>query len=180
MMPRRLAALSLLSAASALSATATRRSPLTVAPQSNDPLVIAGQGTIALELLQQVEEVSAGGRGVDAILVPTSGGGMLTGIATAARSIDPSVRVIACEPAGKCLQKALEADTRVLDSGTANAPLETICDAIRTQPLGPVPWELARQHVERSVLTVSDDDVRAALCLTLAELKQCVEPAGAV
>ena len=139
----------------------------------NDELVAAGQGTIGLEMLQQVPSL-------DAILVPVSGGGLIGGIAAAATAIKPSIRVIACEPAGKRLGDALSSDTRIIDPSTADAALDTICDAIRTQPLGPIPWQLAVDHVDRCVLSATDDMVRAALCLTMNELKQAVEPAGAI
>ena len=139
----------------------------------NDELVAAGQGTIGLELLEQVPSL-------DAILVPVSGGGLIGGIAAAAKGLKPSIRVIACEPAGKRLGEAFEADERVVDPSTADAALDTICDAIRTQPLGPIPWTLARELVDPRVLSADDAMVRSALCLTMAELKQAVEPAGAM
>ena len=139
----------------------------------NDELVAAGQGTIGLELLEQVPSL-------DAILVPVSGGGLIGGIAAAAKAIKPSIRMIACEPAGKRLGEALQADERVIDASIADAALDTICDAIRTQPLGPIPWALARELVDSRVLSADDAMVRAALCLTMSELKQAVEPAGAI
>lgn len=139
----------------------------------NDELVAAGQGTIGLELLEQVPAL-------DAILVPVSGGGLIGGIAAAAKALKPSVRVIACEPAGKRLGEALLADTRILDPSSADAALDTICDAVRTQPLGPIPWALARALVDRKVLSAGDAMVRAALSITMRELKQAVEPAGAL
>lgn len=156
-------------------AEAARMGGATLIHPYNDDPVIAGQGTIGLELVEQVEAL-------DAILVPVSGGGMITGIAAAARALDPAIRVIACEPLGKKLQASLEARTRVLDEEAGGAMLPTICDAIRTQPLGPRPWELNQVGglLHPAVLSVSDEEVRAALCLTLSELKQCVEPAGAV
>ena len=139
----------------------------------NDELVAAGQGTIGLEMLEQVPSL-------DAILVPVSGGGLIGGIAAAAKGIKPSIRVIACEPAGKRLEEAMRTNQRIVDESTADAALDTICDAIRTQPLGPIPWQLALAHVDKSVLSASDAQVRAALCLTMSELKQTVEPAGAI
>eukprot|EP00656_Telonema_subtile_P025379 TRINITY_DN27461_c0_g1_i2.p1 TRINITY_DN27461_c0_g1~~TRINITY_DN27461_c0_g1_i2.p1 ORF type:complete len:335 (+),score=64.28 TRINITY_DN27461_c0_g1_i2:128-1132(+) len=135
--------------------------------------VIAGQGTIALELLEQVPEL-------DAILVPTSGGGMLTGIAAAARGLKPEIRVIACEPLGKNLADSLRTGKRILDDQQANQLLDTIADAIRTQPLGEHAWALAQDLVDPSVLPVSDSQIVEALRLTMAELKQVVEPTGAV
>jgi serine racemase len=145
-----------------------------VHPYNDDP-VIAGQGTIGLELMEQVP-------GLDAILVPVSGGGMITGIALAAKGLDPGVRVIAVEPEGKRLQEALETGRRVVDEGTGGRMLDTICDAIRTQPLGPRAWELnlEKKLLHPEVLSISDDEVRAAMCLTMSELKQSVEPAGAI
>lgn len=163
---------------------AARTGAALVHPYDDDD-VIAGQGTIALELLEGAapdggQLSSSAGVELDAILVPVSGGGLIGGIAAAAAELRPAVRVIACEPAGKGLGRALAGGTRVLDAAAADAPIDTICDAIRTVPLGRKAWELVRSHVEPTVLSVSDDEVRAALRLTLAELKQAVEPAGAV
>ncbi|ROT67529.1 putative serine racemase-like [Penaeus vannamei] len=86
--------------------------------------VMAGQGTIALELLEEVPDL-------DAILVPISGGGMTSGIAVATHGLNPDCRVYAVEPFGKELQRSLENKKRMWD----NPPrfLETIADAIRTQ-----------------------------------------------
>ena len=92
-----------------------------------DPLVIAGQGTMALELLEQCP-------GLDAIVVPTSGGGMITGVALAAAT--RGIRVFAAEPRGKRLAEAFAMGQRVLDPAAAERPIDTIADAIRTQPLG--------------------------------------------
>lgn len=84
----------------------------------NDAAVIAGQGTMALELLEQCPDL-------DAILVPTSGGGMLGGIAAAACALRPGLRVIAVEPEGKRLGEALATGQRVVDPTTANKLLRT-------------------------------------------------------
>lgn len=137
----------------------------------DDPLVIAGQGTLALELLSQCAE------GLDAIIVPVSGGGMATGIALAAAA--RGVRVYAAEPAGKRLADSLAAGERIIDPTTADAPLPTIADAIRSQPLGPTPWSL-RDLLQPAVLSVTDDQIRAAMRDTAAHMGQVVEPAGAV
>mmetsp|Transcript_72955 Transcript_72955/g.219045 ORF Transcript_72955/g.219045 Transcript_72955/m.219045 type:complete len:216 (-) Transcript_72955:350-997(-) len=139
----------------------------------DDDAVIAGQGTIALELLRQCPQL-------DAILVPTSGGGMLGGIAAAARALRPSVRVIAVEPEGKRLGEALASDQRVVDPATVNALLDTCADAIRTQALGARPWAIARALVDPAVLSVDNAAIAAASRLAFSELKQVVEPAGAV
>merc|ERR1711907_918686 len=95
----------------------------TVVHPYDDVEVIAGQGTIGLELMEQIPDL-------DAILVPTSGGGMISGIATAVRAIKPEVRVIACEPQGKMLEESFASGQRILDSSTANVLIDTIADAI--------------------------------------------------
>ena len=139
----------------------------------DDPLVMAGQGTIGLEILDQVPDV-------DAVLVPVSGGGMISGIAVAIKALRPEVRVIACEPAGKDLRVALTTSTRVLDEDASNAALDTIADAIRTKSFGPLPWEAASTLLDPTVLSVTDAEIRAAMRISLFEMKQGVEPAGAV
>eukprot|EP00658_Telonema_sp_P-2_P063632 TRINITY_DN52392_c0_g1_i2.p1 TRINITY_DN52392_c0_g1~~TRINITY_DN52392_c0_g1_i2.p1 ORF type:complete len:340 (+),score=81.60 TRINITY_DN52392_c0_g1_i2:200-1219(+) len=152
---------------------ANRMGGATMVHPYNDPAVIAGQGTIAVELLQQLPEL-------DAILVPTSGGGMLGGIAIAAKALNPAVKVLACEPAGKRLQDSLAAGVRVVDPDTANLPIDTIADAIRTQPLGERGWQIAQAHVEQTVVAVDDAQIREAMWLLAQEFKQVVEPAGGV
>lgn len=140
----------------------------------DDPLVLAGQGTIGLELDEQLPTE------LDAVLVPVSGGGMIGGIACAITALRPAVRVIAVEPRGKRLQECLATKTRVLDSATANLALDTIADAIRTRALGPVPWEQASELLDPTVLSVGDEQIRSAMRLALVEMKQVVEPAGAL
>ena len=105
----------------------------TLIPPYNHVDVMAGQGTIALELLEDIPDL-------DAIVVPTSGGGMIAGIAAAARAIRPECRVFAAEPEGKRLQEAIAMQKRIAFPDTADAMLDTIADAIRTQPIGDVPW----------------------------------------
>ena len=142
----------------------------------DDALVVAGQGTIGAELLDQVA-------GLDAILVPVSGGGMLAGIAAACSGT--RTRVIAVEPQGKRLRHALEAGARCVFSpeelrGRPTVP--TVADAIPTILLGErVAWPVVRALVDpRDVVTVDDAAIGAALRLASTELKQAVEPAGAV
>lgn len=140
----------------------------------DDARVIAGQGTIGLELL---EDVAA----LDAILVPVSGGGMLAGIAAACAGA--RTRVVAVEPAGKRLADALAAGERCVftEAELAASPtVPTIADAIPTRLLGEaLAWPLVRGTVE-DVLTVDDAAILDALRRTRADLGQDVEPAGAV
>lgn len=139
----------------------------------DDELVLAGQGTIGIELMEQLPTL-------DAVLVPVSGGGMIGGIACAVKGLQPGVRVIAVEPAGKELQKSLESRTRVLDGSTANLALDTIADAIRTKALGPIPWTIASDLLEPTVISVGDEEIKSAMRYSLIEMKQVVEPAGAL
>ena len=140
----------------------------------DDQRVICGQGTIGLELLQDVPSL-------DAILVPVSGGGMLSGIATACAGTSTSV--VAVEPAGKQLADAFAKGERCIfsdDELKASPTLKTVADAMPTRLLGEaLAWPLAFGLVE-DVLTVDDGQILDAVRCTAVELKQAVEPAGAV
>ena len=127
-----------------------------------------------MELLQDVPEL-------DAILVPVSGGGMLSGIATACAGTSTSV--VAVEPAGKQLADAFAKGERCIfsdDELKASPTLKTVADAMPTRLLGEaLAWPLAFGLVE-DVLTVDDAQILDAVRCTAVELKQAVEPAGAV
>jgi threonine dehydratase len=139
----------------------------------NDTQVMAGQGTIGLELMEQLPSI-------DAVLVPVSGGGLIGGIAAAVKAINPTVRVIAVEPEGKRLQESLATATRVIDPATSDLALDTIADAIRTRALGPIPWDSTHPLLDPAVLSVSNAQIREAMRVALVEMKQAVEPAGAL
>ena len=148
----------------------------TIVHPFDDASVILGQGTIGAELLEQVA-------GLDAILVPVSGGGMIAGIAAACAGT--STRIIAVEPRGKRLREALEAEKRCVfrsEELAVQPTVLTVADAIPTVLLGEqFSWPLVSSLVDpRDVLTVDDTGIAAALRLTATELKQAVEPAGAV
>mmetsp|Transcript_61736 Transcript_61736/g.194685 ORF Transcript_61736/g.194685 Transcript_61736/m.194685 type:complete len:349 (+) Transcript_61736:65-1111(+) len=151
---------------------AARMGGARIVPPYNDPVVIAGQGSLGLEFLKQVPDL-------DAIIVPTSGGGMLSGICVAASSFNHRPRVIAAEPAGKRLGEALAARQRVLDPRTANQPLDTIVDAMPTQCLGPLCWEHALALGDRTVFTVTDRQVVEAMAFVFSRVKLVIEPAAA-
>lgn len=142
----------------------------TIIPPYNHSDVIAGQGTIGLEMADQIPDL-------DAVIVPTSGGGMLAGVASA---LAPrGIKVFAVEPHGKRLEDSLRAQQRVIDPDKANASLDTICDAIRTMPIGEVPWPIVSSMVEPTVLTVDDDQVLEGMRFCYSRLKLVVEPAAA-
>lgn len=160
--------------AEAAEAAAERLGGAAVVHPFDDARVICGQGTIGLELLEDLPAL-------DAILVPVSGGGMLAGIAMACAGT--ATKVVAVEPAGKRLGDALAAGERCLFSAAelqAAPTLKTVADAMPTRLLGEtLSWPLVFGLVE-DVLTVNDAAILEAVRVTAVELKQAVEPAGAV
>jgi threonine dehydratase len=149
----------------------------TIVHPYNDELVIAGQATLGMEILEQVPDC-------ETILVPTSGGGMLAGIALAVEHFHagPRPRVHAVEPKGKRLGDAFAAGTRIIDSTTSNLALDTLADAMPTQALGTLPWNILHEEasaVSGRVLTVDDAQIRAAMHFAFERLKVVVEPAAA-
>jgi len=133
----------------------------------NDKRVIAGQGTAALEFLADVPDL-------DFLLVPVSGGGLISGMAIAAKSLRPGIRVVGCEPA------AADDAYRSLESGRieSNASVETIADGLRAQ-LCPLTFSILRERVDR-VVRVSEEEIVAAMRDLWERMKLVVEPSGAV
>jgi threonine dehydratase len=133
----------------------------------NDDRVIAGQGTAALELLEDVPDL-------DAVLVPVGGGGLLSGTAIAARSLKPAIRVIAAEPAGA------DDAFRSLQAGRIIPSLapRTIADGLLTA-LGDRTFPVIRDLVER-IVTVSEESIVAAMKFVWERAKLIIEPSSAV
>ena len=141
---------------------------LNVIPPYDHPDIIAGQGTVALELHEQAP-------GLDALLVPCGGGGLLSGCAVATKALNPGCRVIGIEPA------AADDATRSFKTGvlqTVHNP-ETIADGARTPSLGTLTFPLIRQYVD-DMLTVDDDAIIAAMRFIWERMKLVVEPTGAL
>ncbi len=139
----------------------------TLIPPYDHPDVIAGQGTAALELLDQVAQL-------DAIVVPVGGGGLLSGSCIAAKALYPSIRMFAAEPAGA------DDAARSLAAGTLmpqTAP-QTIADGLLTS-LGLHTWPIIRDHVER-VVTVNEAEIISAMRLAWERAKLLIEPSAAV
>ena len=128
--------------------------------------VIAGQGTAALELFEEVGEL-------DVLLVCCGGGGLLSGSALSARALSPRCRVIGVEP------ELADDATRSFKTGSlhtvSNPP--TIADGARTPSLGKLTFPLVRQHVD-DMVTVSDDDLVRAMRFVWERMKLVVEPTG--
>jgi threonine dehydratase len=131
------------------------------------PDIVAGQGTVGLEILEQVPDVRT-------VVVCTGGGGLLAGIALAVKSTRPDVRVVGVQAeAAAAFPASLAAGHPVvLDR------MSTMADGIAVGCPGPVPFEIVQQHVDE-VLTVSDESISRALLLCLERAKLVVEPAGA-
>lgn len=132
-----------------------------------DPAVIAGQGTAAMELLKEVGEL-------DILVAPVGGGGLISGTAIAARALAPKARVIGAEPSGASdAWESLRQGARV-----AEMTPETICDGLRGI-IGEINFALMREHgVE--VLLADDDEIRRAMRLLWERLKLLVEPSSAI
>lgn len=145
---------------------------LTLVPPFDDYAVMAGQGTIALEL---VEEAKKRDLTFDAVLAPCSGGGLTSGIATALAALSPVTKVYAVEPAAfDDLARSLKAGERL-----ANAPgAKSICDALMVDKPGELTFPIL-QKTKVEALAVTDDEVLAAMRHAFYELKLVTEPSGA-
>ncbi len=135
-------------------------------PPFDDPLVIAGQGTIGLELAAEWPEL-------EVALIPIGGGGLIAGIATALKGRLPDVQVIGVEP------EVADDARRSLEAGeiVRIAPPSTLADGVATQAVGRHPFAIMQALVER-VVTVSEDEILQALELVMTRTKQVVEPTG--
>ncbi len=133
----------------------------------NDARVIAGQGTAALELLEDVPDL-------DFLLVPVSGGGLLSGSAIAAKSLRPAIQVIGCEPTNA------DDARRSLASGhiESNATADTIADGLRAQ-LCPLTFAILRDRVDR-IVPVTEAEIIAAMRNVWERMKLIIEPSAAV
>ena len=141
---------------------------LTIIPPYDHPHIIAGQGTTARELIEDVA-------GLDLLLVPCGGGGLLSGCAVAAAAMAPGCRVIGVEPA------AGDDATRSFKTGvlqTVHNP-ETIADGARTSSLGTLTFPLVRRYVS-DMVTVTDEQLISAMATLWERLKLIVEPTGAL
>jgi threonine dehydratase len=134
----------------------------------DDPLVMAGQGTTALELLEDVPDL-------DLLVVPVGGGGLAAGCATAAKAVRPEIRVVGVEPeAGDDTRRSLAAGERV----HVDVP-RTIADGLQAAEPGELTFEVNRRLVDE-VVTVTDDEILDAMAFLFDRLKLVAEPSGAV
>ena len=146
---------------------------LTLIPPYDHPHVMAGQGTAALELVEQVRELDGGG--LDVLLVPLGGGGLLSGCATATAEEQPGCRVVGVEPAaGNDVQQSLRRGEIV----HIDVP-RTIADGAQTQHAGRLTFPVVQALVDE-VVTVTDDQLVDAMRVVAERMKIVVEPTGAL
>ncbi|MDQ2871770.1 MAG: pyridoxal-phosphate dependent enzyme [Candidatus Eremiobacteraeota bacterium] len=152
---------------SAIASRLCEQTGATLVPPYDVPDIVAGQGTAALELLEDVE-------GIQIIVACTGGGGLLAGTAIAARGVDPDIAVYGVEPeAGNDFARSLEAGHRI----TIPVP-DTIADGMQTTAPGVLTFPLVQEYA-RGIVTVSDDQLRAAMRFAFERMKIVIEPSGA-
>ncbi len=157
----------------AIAAQLAARCGATLVPSYDDPAIIAGQGTVGLELIEQAGEL---GLAPDLVLLACSGGGLASGVALATRALLPACELYCVEPVGfDDTRRSLLAGERL-----ANAPGgQSLCDAL----LAPAPGRLTFPLLQRLLaggFVVSDAEVRTALAFAFRELRLVVEPGGVV
>ena len=133
----------------------------------DDPMVIAGQGTIGLEIMDEMPDT-------DTIVVPVGGGGLAAGVAAAVKMLHPSVRVIGVQAAGAAGMKASLEAGHVVSLPSA----KTIADGIAVKQPGELTFELCRKYLDE-VVTVDDDEIAQAILFLMEKGKMVAEGAGA-
>jgi threonine dehydratase len=150
-----------------LAASIARERGATLIPPYDDPGIIAGQGTAALELIDDAGPL-------DVLLVPLGGGGLLAGSSLAASARSPGVRIYGVEPeAGDDWARSWR-ENRIVSIPVP----KTIADGQQTQAPGELTWPIVRR-LAAGILTVTDDEIRAAMRFAFEHLKLVVEPSGA-
>lgn len=133
----------------------------------DDLAVMAGQGTVGLEIMDDCPDV-------DTVVVPIGGGGLIAGVATAIQGIDPDVRVVGVQAAGAASAAESFETGEIVELDT----VDTIADGIATRRVGEKPFEIIRERVD-SVVTVSDSEIARAISLLVERSKVVAEGAGA-
>ncbi|WKA51377.1 threonine/serine dehydratase [Planococcus liqunii] len=136
-------------------------------PPYDHPFVIAGQGTIGLELLDQVPDI-------DIIVVPVGGGGLISGILTAVKETNPAIRVVGVEPETANDTYLSLANKQI----TAISGTTTIADGLRTSQPGQLTFPILQEFLDDLVL-VTEDEIKEAFQFTLERTKQLIEPSSA-
>lgn len=156
-----------------IAAALAAKSGATLVPPFNDALVMAGQGTVGLEILAQAQ---AAGAALGQVLVCCGGGGLTAGVATAIKDADLSINIYSVEPAGfDDTARSLASGRRELNAKGASS----ICDALLTPTPGEMTFPI-NQALLSGGLAVTDDQVKAAMRFAFEKLKLVIEPGGAV
>lgn len=142
-----------------------------IVPPYNDEKIIAGQGTIALEILEKLPEA-------ETVIVPVGGGGLISGIAAAVKQVSSKIKVIGVEP-----EVAADAQASLHTGKVVQFPAEqvarTAADGLRTQSIGDINFEHIRRYVDE-IITVTEDEIREAMRRLASNEKTIAEPSGAV
>lgn len=142
-----------------------------IVPPYNDEKIIAGQGTVGLEILEDLAEV-------ECVLSPVGGGGLISGVAAAIKLTNPKIKVIGVEP-----ELAADAQASLRSGKIVQFPAEqvsrTIADGLRTQSIGPINFEHIRAYVD-DIITVTEDEIRQAMKYLSMNPSTIAEPSGAV
>jgi threonine dehydratase len=144
---------------------------LVIVPPFDDPWIMAGQGTVGLEIADDLPPV-------EVVLVPVGGGGLISGVATAIKARRPQARVIGVEPALAADAQQSFREGHVVAWPAADTS-RTLADGVRTQSLGALTYAVIRERVD-DIVTVSEEDIRAAVRHYARYLKLVVEPTGAL
>lgn len=137
-------------------------------PPYDDYDLMAGQGTVGVEILEQVAKPTV-------VVVPVGGGGLISGVATAIKLIDPTIKVIGIEPIeANDTEQSIKAGKRI-----AIQSANTIADGLRTSVPGEMTFPIIQKHVDE-IITVTEEEIRKAFRFYLTRMKQVVEPSGAV
>lgn len=156
----------------AIAAEIARERGSVVVPAFDDPHIIAGQGTVGLEMVRQAEAIGAR---LDVVSAPISGGGLIAGIATAVKALSPKTAIVGVEPEGfDDTLKSLQAGERVV----MKPETRSLCDALESPFPGEITFAIMRATVA-DVATVTDAEVAEAMRVAFSVLKLVVEPGGA-
>lgn len=142
-----------------------------IVPPYNDEKIIAGQGTVGLEILEDLPNV-------ETVLVPVGGGGLSSGVAAAIKLSKPDIKVIGVEPELAADAQASLRSGKIVDFA-ADQVSRTSADGLRTQSIGPINFEHILKYVD-DIVTVSEDEIREAMTLLAGNPKTIAEPSGAV
>ena len=148
-----------------------RERKLVPVPPYNDEKIIAGQGTIGLEILEDLADV-------DLVLVPVGGGGLISGIATAIKQSRPQAKVVGVEPEFAADAQA-SLRSGAIQSISGESAARTLADGLRSQSIGPINFEHIRRYVD-DIVTVKEEEIRQAMKHLLLSTRILAEPSGAV